>query len=183
MVASLKQPKKVRWLLLFVISFSIFTPSLMIIGDFLLHHKEAIIVVPLWFVWLYYLVPAGSIVYDVWSLLIAERDPWKRIKFDYNEVTFLMFLIVSACAWFFTHSLAITLPLMVSTVVYGFGIAKTVYLEVLYPVFIGVGILIEFHNRLLLLLGGEVLLLVYFLTLRRIREMMKQEGETDYENV
>ena len=173
---------KVRWFLLFAVFFSIFTPGVMVIGDFLLRHKEAIVVVPLWFVWLYYLVPAASIVYDVWSLLITERSPWRRTEFRHSELTLLMFLIVSACAWLFTHSLAITLPLAASTVIYGFSIAKTKYLEVFYPIFLGVGVLIEFYNHISLLFIGEALLLVYFLLLKRILKMTKHEEELNHGN-
>ncbi|NPA47401.1 MAG: hypothetical protein GXO14_01995 [Thermococci archaeon] len=114
--------------------------------------------------------------------MIAERNPWKRIEVRYRELTFLMFLVVSACAWLFTHSLAITLPLVASTVIYGFGIAKTKYLEVFYPIFLGISVLIEFHNHISLLLIGEALLMVYFLLLKRIPEMTKYREELSHGN-
>ncbi len=179
MVETLKQ----RWLLLFVVSFSIFVPSVMVIGNYLLSHREAIMVVPLWFVWVYYLVPAGSIVYDVWSLLIAERKPWEKVTLNYREGTFLIFLIILGAAWIFTHNWAITLPLIVSTILYGFNIAKSVYLEAIYPISIGISVLIELHNKPELLFAGEGLLLVYFLTLRHLLKMMPHEEETGHQNV
>ncbi|NJF25585.1 hypothetical protein [Thermococcus sp. Bubb.Bath] len=166
---------KKRWLLLFAVSFSIFGPSVMVIGDYLLSHREAIIVVPLWFVWIYYLVPAGSIVYDVWSLLIAGRKPWVKVALNYRGGTFLIFIVILGAAWIFTHNWAIALPLIVSTILYGFSIAKSAYLEVIYPISIGISVLIEFQSQPELLFAGEGLLLIYFLALRHIREMMEQK--------
>ncbi len=170
MVAQLEREfsMKVRWFLLFMLSFSLFTPSLTVIWDFLRHHKEALVVVPLWFVWLFYLLPIGSIVYDLWNFLIARKNPWKMVKFNYRDITFLMFFVISVCAWLFTHSWAIVIPPIVSTILYGFSIAKTIYLEVVYPVALGISVIIEFYQQPIMLAVGIGLIVLYFAVLNNI---------------
>lgn len=179
MVEELKQ----RWIILVTFSFSLFTPGFMVIADFLRGHSSYVIVVPLWFSWIFYFVPATSITYDLWRFLILSENPWKRTKVKINWGNFLIFGLVTFGTWLFTHGGVISIPLVVSTLLYGLSLAKTIYLAVLYPASIGVTVLVEFQNRPKLLLLGGMLLLVYFLTLKRVREMMKPGEGTDYENV
>jgi hypothetical protein len=165
---------KHRWSILVTLSFSLFTSGFMVIADFLREHPSYVIVVPLWFSWIFYFVPAASITYDLWRFLILHENPWKRTEIKPNWGNLLVFGLVTWGAWLFTHDWVILIPLVVSTLLYWLHLAKTIHLAVLYPASIGVAVLFEFQNRPKLLLLGATLLLAYFLALRRVWEMMNR---------
>ena len=115
-----------------------------------------------------YLLPGGSIIYDLWNFLIIGKKPWRKTGTGYREITLLLFLVVSVGAWLFTHSWAIVIPLIVSTILYGFGISKTIYLEVVYPVALGISVIIEFYQQPIMLAVGIGLIVLYFAVLNNI---------------
>jgi len=173
---------KHKWSMLFTVSFSIFVPSLLVISNFLREHPSYMIVVPLWFSWAYYLVPAASITYDLWRLLVLNENPWKRTEIRLNWGNLLIFGLVTFGAWLFTHSWVILIPLTVSTLLYGLNLAKTVYIILGYPASIGTVIVFEFYTKPELLFLGEALLMVYFLLLKHVLEMTKHGEELSHGN-
>ena len=163
-----------RWFLLGSISFSLSFSGLIVIGDVLLQNRELAAVVPLWLVWAFYLAPVGSIIYDAWRLLILEKTPWeKHCKVTVRGVSFLLFSVAMITGWIFTHSWAIVVPLVTSTVLYGLGLAKTVCLEILYPLALGLSILIELHSDSVMMFIGVGLIALYFTTLRGVRRRIE----------